>query len=526
MVRYGRMQLPKRIPGGQTMKRFQKRFADRIVGILAGFDRMLFNAVPGFIRYTGGLEKFLSANHIPYSELDQFYQKLTDRIVAHGKRLAEERGRPHLFLQSPKEDKRELAELIRKRDHVEKGLICVFASVEPCMTFGIRKDERGKPRWKSVLRKCTHLYFYFLDREFGLMYIRLQTWLPFRVEVGVNGREWLERRLIRAGIGYQKEANCFPSIEDLPRAQQLFDGLLDRDWPDLLNAWARRVNPWLQQDSEYDLGALRWCLRDGEYATDVVFRDKQSLQSVYPAMVRHAIDHFQTLDILRFLARKADGRARASVRSRMLEFGEGIRIKHWVDENSIKMYNKAGNLLRVETTISQPKRFKTRRWVTHHGQRVLNWAAMRKGVVDLRRRAEVSRAANKRYLEALAVVQDPCPRSRLLDPVSRPVVRAGRRNRALRPISPEDSQKLQLIHRGELLIRGFRNRDLLPDWPEGKGLTRIKISGRITRWLRLLRAHRLIYRVPGTHDYRITKKGHQVTTAALDVRKEDTRVAA
>jgi len=508
------------------MKRFQKRFADRIVGILSGFDRLLFGAAPGFIRYAGGLEKFLSANHVCYSELDQFYQKLTDRIVAHGKRLAEEKGRPYLFLQSPKEDKRELAELIRKRDHVDKGLICVLSSIEPCQSFSIRKDGHGKFQWKSVLRKCLHLYFYFVDREFGLMYVRLQTWLPFRVEVGVNGREWLERRLIRAGIDHRKEGNCFPWIDDVPRAQRLFDELLDRDWPALLSAWARRVNPWLRSDSEYDLGRLGWCLRDGEYATDVMFRDKQTLELIYPRMVRHAIDHFQTLDILRFLARKADGRARASVRSRMVDFGEGIRIKHWVDENSIKMYNKAGTVLRVETTICQPKRFKTRRWVTQHGQRVLGWAAMRKGVVDLRRRAEVSRAANKRYLEALALVQDPFPRSRLLDTVSRPVTRTGRRNRALRPISPEDSQKLQLICRGEWLIRGFRNRDLFADWPDGRGLSPVQISRRITRWLRLLRAHRLIYRVPGTHDYRISKKGHRIITAALEVRNEQVPVAA
>ena len=113
--------------------------------------------------------------------------------------------------------------------------------------------------------------------------------------------------------------------------------------------------------------------------------------------------------------------------------GEGLRVKHWVEENSIKMYQKEGTVLRIETTMNNPKRFKVRRKATHQGQPCKRWLPMRKGVIDFLRRAEICRAANGRYLEALGVVGEPSPTRQLLDPVSKRITRRGRPYRALRP---------------------------------------------------------------------------------------------
>jgi len=95
-------------------------------------------------------------------------------------------------------------------------------------------------------------------------------------------------------------------------------------------------------------------------------------------------------------------------------------VKHRVEENSIKMYDKQGSVLRVETTLHQPQRFRVYRRVTREGRKVRGWYPLRKGIVDLRRRVELSRAANARYLEALAVVGDSRPSHRILDPGVRP----------------------------------------------------------------------------------------------------------
>jgi hypothetical protein len=248
------------------------------------------------------------------------------------------------------------------------------------------------------------------------------------------------------------------------------------------------------------------------------------LKQIYPVLLKHAIHHFRCKDVLRFLGRRINGRFEGEVRSHTGSRVEGVRIKHWVEENSIKMYDKAGSVLRIETTINNTRRYKVRRRVTRHGQKKMTWVRMRKGVVDIRRRVEVCLSANARYLDALAVVGDSTPSHLVLDPVSQPVTTAKRRFRALQPISPADSQLFQHILSGEHFIQGFRNRDLrhalFPNL-ESDPHHRRRASGQITRTLQLLRSHGLVYRLPKTNYYRISKKGQTVMTTALQFRITD-----
>jgi hypothetical protein len=161
-------------------------------------------------------------------------------------------------------------------------------------------------------------------------------------------------------------------------------------------------------------------VRQGEYATDLMFRTSEALAEVYPALYRHAIDQFSSPQVLRFLGRRTNSGFNGEVCTTLQRRVEGVCVKHGVEEDSIKMYDKQGSMLRVETTLNNPQRFRVYRRLTRRGKRVKGWYPLRKGIVDLRRRVELSRAANARYLEALAVVGDSRPSHRLLDPVSRP----------------------------------------------------------------------------------------------------------
>jgi hypothetical protein len=155
------------------------------------------------------------------------------------------------------------------------------------------------------------------------------------------------------------------------------------------------------------------------------------------------------------------------------------------------------------------------------------WLPMRKGVVDMRRRVELSRAANERYLEALSVVGETQPSYKLLDPVSKRIVRDGQPYRPIHPISPEDSKLLTSIMRGEFLLQGFRNADLrarLEPSAEPDATSRHKAAARITRKLRLLRAHGLIRKVSRTQYYRLTEKGQMVASTSLTFRDKDLAV--
>ena len=191
------------------------------------------------------------------------------------------------------------------------------------------------------------------------------------------------------------------------------------------------------------------------------------------------------------------------------------------------MYDKAGRLLRVEMTLNNPDRFKVLR--RRPSDRRLDWLPLRRGIADMRRRADLGRAAAARYLDALSVVGDPTPSHRLLDSVSQRVTRHGRPYRPLRPISPQEAPLFRTILHGEFALRGFQNRDLRRQlYPETEAdpVQRRHVAARVTRSLRLLRAHGLIKKVTRTRYYRITDKGHQVMTTALRFRETDLALLA
>ncbi len=512
------------------MERFLDRHKNRIAGSISGFDRMRFQGTLRWMVHVDGMGKFLNSQGVLLKDFGAYVEKVSEEIKQYAYGVAEKKGRPVQYVASSSDSKEDIAVKIAKDDGIEEGLICVLSCVEPCQSFGIQKDKKEKQlklvgRW----RKCLHLYFYWLDPEYGLMYLRLQTWAPFTIQVGFNGREWLARQMDMEGIGYEKHDNCFTRIDNLERAQQLFTVLDQQAWAGWLEKLAAGIHPFLRGKSDLHFKPYYWCLSQGEYATDILFRDPGSLKETYPALLQHAIHHFQCKDVLRFLGRRINGRFEGEIRSHMGCRVEGVRIKHWVEENSIKMYDKAGSVLRIETTINNTTRFKVRRRVTRQGQKTLTWVKMRKGVVDIRRRVEVCQGANARYLDALAVVGDSTPSHRILDPVSQPVITDKRRFRALRPISPADSQLFEQILSGEHLLQGVRNRDLrraLYPQEELDPDKKHRASGRITRSFKLLSSHGLLYRVPKTNYYRTTKKGQTVMTTALQFRVTDVALLA
>jgi hypothetical protein len=303
----------------------------------------------------------------------------------------------------------------------------------------------------------------------------------------------------------------------------MLDSLLTRKWSRLLNRLARQINPHLGFGELLADAGYYWTFRETETATDVMFRDAASLGAVYPSLVRHATEQFGCRDVLRFLGRRTNKRFSDDPTTGRREWIEGVRVKHRVEENSIKMYDKQGSVLRVETTIVNPKRFRVLREVTRKGELTLAWVPLRKGIMDTARRAEIGRAANERYLQALGVVGAPAPTRQLLDPVSRRIRRAGRPYRGLRPIDSEDARLFAAVLSGEHHVQGFRNKDVRVALygPPNDAESRRRASGRVTRLLSLLRSHKLIRKVSHTLYYRVTDLGQRVMSTALQLRKVD-----
>ncbi len=498
------------------MERFVTRHSDRIAGILTGFDRMRVRGTLRSISNVKGLQIWLGQRHVLLKDFGRFAEALSAEITAHAHAMAVEQGRPFEYLASWKVRKEDRARAIRARDGVDDGLIAIISCVEGCRSFGVRGNRQTKRlELVSQERRCAHLYFYYWDHDFGLMHIRLQTWLPFTVQICVNGREWLAQQLRRGGSRCTQVDNGVFDLTDLALAQRLLRHLETRPWARLLRALATRVNPLLRGQQ---LRPYYWSLEESEYATDVLCHDRAALQAIYPALVTHAVQHFRTPDVLRVFGRPRHPQE-AEVTTRVQRRTEGVRVKHWVAEHSVKMYDKLGQVLRIETTLNQPRRFKVYR-ATAPGK-ARHWVPLRKGIADIPRRVVLAQATNARYLDALSVVDLPTPVAQLLDPVTRPRLVNGRRYRPLHPIAPEESRCLAQLADGRTVLADLRAGDLRrvlqPHEPTAP-VERRRLTGRVSRRLRLYRAHGLIAKVSGTRRYRVTPKGHQIITAALRCR--------
>lgn len=501
------------------MKLFLARHASRVLGVLSGFDRLVFRGTLRNIAFVAGMETYLSMRRVLLKDFAGFAQEMTATLKAASLQEANRLGRPVVYLPSSKTDKEARAREIAAKKGIREGLITVLESVELCRSYDVFRNRETK--WLDLVsreRKCLYLYHYLIHPRFGFMNARIQTWFPFSIQICLNGREWLSRQMDRAGIGYERRENCFSSIEDIPRAQKLMDSQLRLDWPKVLDEIASMLNPAHTQIFGNWNTRYYWSDHQSEWATDVMFKDAKSLAEIYPALVLHGIISFGSADVLRFLGRRVRWDFSGEIRSDFKHREEGVRVKHTIGENSLKLYDKEGSVLRPENTVNRPSDFKVFRRKEGDPSGPRAWRKLRRGVADLYRRAQIGQAINERYLDALACVDTTTSLGRLIEPICRRITWQGRRIRALRPFSEADSALLKAVSGGEFLVKGLRNRDiqaiLYPQAPSSEKQRRQR-SSCVSRQLRLLRAHGLLRKLPHTHRYFLTSRGREITSALL-----------
>jgi hypothetical protein len=516
------------------MKEFLQRFGTVVIGFLSGFDRLVFRGTLRNMAFEDGLRLYLSVNKIKFKDAGAHFHTVSERVKTAALHVAEEQRRPVKYLPSPQTSKEAEARKIAQQDRITTGLICVLTSVEPCYSAVIRRDRQARHQYiEYAPRKCLHYYFYWLHPEVGLMHARLQTWFPFNLQVCLNGREWLDRSLDREKIAYRKSENCFLEIQNWKRAQQLAEAQLTTAWPRWLDSLTQpliSLSPEVfgKFDTRY-----YWSAHQTEWATDVMFKTPQALAELYSRFLRHGIHTFKSADVLRFLGQyvsptgRLHSRFKGEVLTSLKQRPEGVRLKHWVGQNSLKLYDKQGSVLRTETTINHAQPFKVYRPKEGGPEDQLAWRYMRQGVADVYRRAEVSQACNERYLRALAQTGDERPLEEALH-VCQPVRWEGRQVRGLNPFGADDAL-LSELGRGEYNLNGFRNRDLQARLFKATAkdvVEKRRRSGQITRKLRLLRAHGLIKKVPKTHRYHLTDKGRTLVVALGVVKQASTNKLA
>ena len=433
---------------------------NKINGIFETFDRMIVN---GYLLNLCNYRHFLFyliQNNIKLKDFDKFALEQTSELCNHIDNYIKENNVETIYLNSGKIDKNEIVMNELNKNPNKTGLITALSVVEICNTMTVKPNhETEKLEVTSRPTKCKHYYFYFNDEEFGLMYLKIQTWFPYNVQIYINGREYLSKLLDKNNIKYEMYNNSFSYIEDFNKAQELADGILNKKISDSFDGLIEKINIHLPKIQNIFSHSYYWCIDQCEFATDINFK---------------------------------------------------------INNNQIKMYDK-GNNLRIEVTINNPRDFKVLKTKENDDTgeviETKEWVPMGKSISNLYRYVEISKSITKRYIEALPNINiDEVPLKDIQKISSRKEVN----NRIYSSFNILNEDTLNLfteISKGEYLINGFNNKMIrknLYSNSEDK-----KIINKVTRTLSKLKAHGIIKKVSRKNKYYLTTNGRNIISSIL-----------
>ena len=491
------------------MKAFIERYSDKILGVISCFDRVVITGTIIEICYADGMSGHLRGKKIRIFDYTRFAEPLREEIRENAEKIARDSGLEIEFIRRKnfrKEDR--IEEVVGRRgDH--PGMVHIFSAMERCPSFSPWHDKKtGKTFLKYTEAKCLHYYFYFIVKDLGLCYMRVPTWAPFRLQFYFNGHNQLAAKMNEQGIGYTQIDNSFLGMDDFARAQQLADNIDVKRLQKQLNQFAEKFCPVIRHFS----AGYYWSLMQIEYSTDIVFKHQADLQPIYQHIVRTAIHAVKADNIAMFLGRKLNGNYQGEMGNNFHTRIQGTRIKHHMAHVSIKMYDKLGIVLRIETTVNDVSFFKHHRKVEHRdGTSEMKLAPVRKFIYSLPVMSELMSAANRRYLDFVAAIDDPSAGIKNLNEISRPVSDGTRSFRGFNLFHGDDLDLFIAIARGEFAISGCRNKNL-------RELLN-RTGPQISRMLKRLKTHGLIKKIARTYKYYLTTLGTKVITTAMKLRE-------
>ena len=488
-----------------------ERYAPKIAGVLSCLDRIIITGtIPG-ICYGDGMARYLSSQGVRIFDYANFCKPMCEEIRANAERIAAENGLQIEYIRSAKAFRKEdrvRAILKQRGDH--PGLVHIFSVMETCASFTPWHDKTtGKTTLRNKDAKCVHYYFYFIDKTFGLCYLRVPTWAPFRLQFYCNGHNWLANRMRSQGIEFTPLDNTFVGIGDWQAAQELADEFPVEKLHRLLDQLAEAYCP---PASRFEHG-YHWSILQAEYATDIVFKRQDELRPLYDALVRTAVHAVKPAHVATFLGRKLHPLYEGDLGNDFHTRVEGTCIKHHMGPAAIKLYDKQGIVMRVETTANDVTFFRHHRKVEHRdGTSEMKFASMQKTIYSLPPLQELLFAANRRYIAFLSDLIDPSAGVRDIEKLAEPVRQNNRTYRGFNLFSKQDLTALLALCDGKHAISGLTNRMLrcaLPAWS----------SAQVSRLLKRLRLHGVIKKIGKTYKYYFTQMGRRVILTALKLRE-------
>jgi hypothetical protein len=454
------------------------------------------------------MTSFLYSRGIRIFDYARFAEPLRERIRSRAQEACAEAGIAIEHLNKPHIRKEDVVAKVLARRGDQPGLVHVISAMEACESYRPWHDKAtGKTALKPDSGKCLHYYFYFIDEKLGLCYLRVPTWCPFRLQFYCNGHAWLARKLFAAGIEFTLVDNAFMRVADLERAQALADGFKPDELHRRLDRYAKRFCPVLDVFGQ----DYHWSLMQVEYSTDLIFRSETLFKPLYEQLSREAVLSVKAEQVASFLGKKITHQLAQELGSRFATRIEGTCIKHRFGKTGVKMYDKFGRVLRLETTTNDVSFFKHHRRVEHrdgHASRQL--AGLKKTIYSLIDLRQILLGCNRRYLEFLSALEDTSSGQRDLMRLTEPQREGERTIKGLNFFAHAEQRLLRALQRPEFNIHGLRRADLKPF------MSRCN-DAHLSRQLQRLRSLGVIKRVTRSYRYYLTRLGRAAIAAACSL---------
>ena len=487
-----------------------ERYGKELDGVLSCYDRVVITGSLQPFCYAQGMTWYLYQQGIRIFDYAKFAEPLRERIRENAEVLAEANGVKIEFVRKKDFRKENRIQQILKQRGDQPGLVHIFGAMEGCTSYRPWHDKvTGKTYLKPDSSKCMTYYFYFIDEQLGLCYLRVPTWCPFRLQFYFNGHNWLANQLKQRGIAYKMLDNAFVHIDDYIVANQLaneFDAELLRF---CLDEFVRQYCP---VAAELKL-TYYWSIMQAEYATDLVFKNRDTLQAFYPHLLETLTHAVKPADIATFLGRKLNGNYQDEIGNRFNKRWIGTHIKHQMGPASIKMYDKFHFILRIETTANKVSFFQHYRQVQHRdGSTTTRWAPMKKTIHSLPPLRELLSTANQRYLKFISSIATPQVGVEKLHKLAETKIEDQHRHKGFNLFSEEDTFLFRTLLQGEFFISGFTNKQLRTYLSD-------QSASQVTRLLKRLRVHGVIKKVGKRYKYYLTDFGLQSASMGLKLRE-------
>jgi hypothetical protein len=492
------------------MQNFIERHSTKIKGVLSCFDRIvLTGTIPG-ICYAQGMSSFLTLKNIRVFDFTQWAEPLREELRANAEKIARDNALEIEFIRKKnfrKED--QISDIVKQRG-THPGMVHIYSALEACTTYKPWHNKNTHTTYlKTVPGKCLHYYFYFMDDVLGLCYLRVPTWAPFRLQFYCNGHNLLASTLNARKMDFQMLDNVFIHIDDFDKAQTFSDDIQVKRIHRQLDKIVRQYCPIVR----HFVNGYHWSFMQVEYATDIIFKQKSDLKLIYDEIVRTAIHSVKPENIATFLGRKLHCGYEDEMGNTFNTRIEGTCIKHRMGSVAVKMYDKFGLVLRVETVANDVSFFKHHRRVEHRdGTWEMKDAPLKKSIYSLPMLVELMKASNRRYLDFISAIDDPSGGIKDLNKISRSVKEENRSYRGFNLFNGDDLELFRAVIRGEFNISGFGNKGL-------RKVIKNKKGHQVSRLLKRLQKHGMIKKIANTYKYYLTALGRRVSATALKLRE-------